>query len=168
MSEANFKTLISKFGEAVGIKELETDQDNYCCLGFGDKIIVHVQYEENTQSLILFSPLGIVNHGYEKIIFPKLLQSNALWKDTAGATISLDDDTNEVILAIQFPTQSLEFTQFQEILETFIKTSEHFIDSIESVLSGNPWPEITYHKLEKDNKPKKGEEPPSFPGAIRA
>lgn len=136
MSAENYKQLLSELGQAVGIPDLAPDKDNYCCLGFDDKIIIHLQYNEENEVLMLFAQLGSIDEDKTVDLYPRLLKANLFWQGTGGATLGVDDETREVLMSYQVPMMLLDFSKFQELLEGFINTAELWINTLEAVQRG--------------------------------
>lgn len=133
MAYDNYKQLLSELGQLVGLPELEPDKDNYCCLGFDDKVILHMQYSPETQIAMVFTQIGKLKEGREEYLYPKLLKANLFWQGTGGATIGVDDETREILLCYQVQVERLEFSQFQELIEGFVNTAELWINTLEAV-----------------------------------
>lgn len=136
MSLENYKQLLSELGQAVGLADLAPDKDNYCCLGFDDKIITHLQYNEENEILMLFAQLGTIDEDKTVALYPRLLKANLFWQGTGGATIGIDDETREVLMSYQTPMRFIDFPKFQELLEGFINTAELWINTLEAVQHG--------------------------------
>lgn len=136
MSVENYKQLLSELGQAVGLPDLAPDKDNYCCLGFDDKIITHLQYSDANEVLMLFAQLGVIDEDKVNDIYPRLLKANLFWQGTGGATIGVDDETREVLISYQTSMQFMDFPKFQELLEGFINTAELWINTLEAVQHG--------------------------------
>src|SRR5689334_13434092 len=120
MSLENYKQLLSELGQSTGIPGLTSDNDNYCCLGFDDKIIVHLQYNPENDTLMFFRQLGKIDEDKTAILYPRLLKANLFWQGTAGSTIGVDDETREILMSYQIPLAFMDFPKFQGVLEGFI------------------------------------------------
>ena len=149
MSSENYKQLLSELGQAVGLSDLAPDKDNYCCLGFDDKIITHLQYNEENEILMLFAQLGTIDEDKTVDLYPRLLKANLFWQGTGGATIGVDDETREVLMSYQTPMRFIDFPKFQELLEGFINTAELWINTLEAVQHGEGF-------IPKEGKANKG------------
>lgn len=136
MSVENFKRLITELGANVGLPDLAPDEDNYSCLGFDDKIIVHLQYNKDHEVMMMFCQIGIVDEAYREYIFPRVLKANMFWQGTGGATLGADEDSGEILMSYQANVQFMEYPKFQELLEGFINTAELWIKTLESVQKG--------------------------------
>lgn len=133
MSKELYKKLLSELASVLDLEDLAPDEDDYCCLGFDDSIIVHFQYNDEIGALMLFSQVGTVEEQYAAEIYPKLLHANLFWQGTGGATLGIDEDTQEVILCYQTPIKDLDVKQFEDLIEGFVNTSELWIETLTAV-----------------------------------
>lgn len=140
MSTENYKRLLKELGQVVGLPDLVPDKDNYCCLGFDDKIITHLQYNEENDVLMLFAQLGTIDEDKAVEIYPRILKANLFWQGTGGATIGVDDETREVLMSYQIAMRLLDSAKFQELLEAFINTAELWINTLEAFQHGGGLP----------------------------
>lgn len=136
MSNQLYTDLLKQLGESVGLPELAPDEDDYCCLGFDDKIVTHLQFNAENEILMLFVQLGTIDEALQNTVYPKILKANLFWQGTGGATIGIDDETHEVLMCYQTPIRILDFQKFQELLEGFINTAELWINTLESIKRG--------------------------------
>lgn len=131
MSEKKFNELIEELGKNVGLSNLEADADNYCCLGFDEKIITHIQYNAENDLIMLFSQLGTVKEEKAADLYPRLLKANLFWQGTGGATIGVDDETREILLAYQVAMGDMDYQKFQDLMESFVNTSELWLNTLD-------------------------------------
>lgn len=153
MSLQNYKKLLSDLGHSVGLPDLAPDEDNYCCLGFDDKIITHIQFNAENEVLMLFAQLGTIDEDKTTLIYPRILKANLFWQGTGGATIGVDDETREVLMCYQIPMAFMDFQKFQELLEGFINTAELWISTLEAVQRGEG---IGAHSKPMEQPPTRG------------
>lgn len=158
MSAENYKQLLSELGQSVGLPELAPDEDNYCCLGFDDKIVLHIQYNKENEVLMLFSQIGTIDEDKTKAIYPRLLKANLFWQGTGGATIGVDDESREVLMSYQVPMSFMDFHKFQELLEGFVNTAELWINTLDAVQKGDQFSD----KKKLEGKDKKSNDHPGI------
>lgn len=128
----NYKQLLSELGQAVGLPELAPDADNYCCLGFDDKIVLHLQFNAENEILMLFAQIGKIDDAYKAAIYPRILKANLFWQGTGGSTLGVDDN-GEVLMAYQIMIGGMDFQKFQDLLEGFVNTAELWINTLDAV-----------------------------------
>lgn len=157
MAAENYKQLLSELGHSVGLPELAPDEDNYCCLGFDDKIVLHIQYNKENDVLMLFSQIGTIDEDKTSAIYPRLLKANLFWQGTGGATIGVDDESREVLMSYQISMAFMDFHKFQELLEGFVNTVELWINTLDAVQKGDQFSDKK--KSESKEKRKAHEHP---------
>ena len=98
--EAKANIILSSLGEFLGIPDLQfEEEDNTCTLQFNEALIIYLTFDEEKQELILHSLLGhLPDEDCAKMV-EQLLEANLFWAGTRGATISLERESRQVILA---------------------------------------------------------------------
>ena len=114
--------LLESTGKSLGLPGLSLDENNHCVLLFDDK-----------ELLIIYSYLGEVPFEGRENIFESLLESNLFWKDTQGATIGIDRQTQTVVLAfpMELPLKRKEI--FEDRLALFVELTESWIKKLEKL-----------------------------------
>lgn len=130
MSAIIFKELLHNLGNEIGLPQLAPDAQGYCCLQFDEKIVVNIQYVDNSQNLLLFTSVGALDEKNRRKGFEKMLQANLFWQDTGGSTLGVDPETFTVIMAYQEPIRGVDYQRFRGLLETFVNTSELWMKRI--------------------------------------
>lgn len=133
MSLQHYKHLLHKLGLSTGIPDLAPDEDNYCCLGFDDTIIVHLKFDADNEQLMLFCRVGKVDENKSATLYPRLLKANLFWQGTAGSTLGLDEETKDILMSYQTPISHMDYPQFQTTLEIFINTCELWIKTLDAI-----------------------------------
>ncbi len=80
-----------------------------------------IDFEEENESLKIFSQIGTYPLEHEKIILRKIAASNFLWTSTAGGTLSARPDIQTVYFAYRTPASSLSGGEFVNLLEKFVE-----------------------------------------------
>jgi len=94
---------------------------------------VTIDFEDETDSLQIFSQIGTYSDDRELEILKKIAEANYLWKSTAGATLSVRPEIQTVYLAYQTPVLSLNGLEFVDFVEKFIA----MVIDWQKFLSGN-------------------------------
>ena len=136
MSLDHFKSLLEELGKTIGLPDLKPDEELHCCLGVDEKIILHIQYNDEFNQMTLFSQLGYVPEEYQLKAYALFLHANVFWKGTGGATIGVDKDSGVVSMGFIVPLFRMEYEQFQRLLENFIKNTEKWIVRVEEIAMG--------------------------------
>lgn len=127
------KDLLQAFGATVGIANLAPDESGYTCLSVDEAFVIHLVYDEDSDSLRMFSELCDVSSACECSVMRALLDANVLWRGSNGATFGLDLATKVVTLAYQEPIVRFSPARFEQVLEAFIVTSEHWIKQLAEI-----------------------------------
>lgn len=79
--------------------------------------------EPEAGDVLLFAVLGAPPAHRQSDIYRLLLEANNLWSGTSGATLGLQQDTGNVVMATRLPVEGLLAEQLAGILETFLDTA---------------------------------------------
>jgi hypothetical protein len=125
--------LLESTGKSLGLPGLSLDENNHCVLLFDDKVVLNMELNEEKELLIIYSYLGEVPFEGRENIFESLLESNLFWKDTQGATIGIDRQTQTVVLAfpMELPLKRKEI--FEDRLALFVELTESWIKKLEKL-----------------------------------
>lgn len=127
--------LLDQFAASIGLSDLQLDNDGLCALRFGGTVTVEMSAEDD--KLLIYSDLGAVLDGEESPVYTSLLQANLFWHSTYGATLSITDDhPAHVVLALQINWPSLTPVKFEEIMEQFVSTAEHWMTRLKQAGRG--------------------------------
>src|SRR5262249_33730853 len=120
MSMEIYRSLLKGLGATIGLPDLAPDDEGFCAMQFGDRIVVNLQYEAEREDLALFARLGDVEPDLREAAYEMLLAGNLFWKETAGATLSVEPTAGTVYLAAKQAIQSLDQPRFEAMLNEFV------------------------------------------------
>lgn len=123
--------LIQEFGKTIEIPNLTLDEQGYCCLQF-DNITTHLQYNEESEQLVIFVNLGPLSADTTPQGVANLLAANLFWMGTRGATLALEPEINNVHILDKIRVRGLDNTAFLKWIETFVDTAEKWTKRIAS------------------------------------
>jgi len=135
-----FDSLISDFGNTIGIPDLKADSSGVCMLAFDDIEIV-IQHIESGNMMLLYGYIGPIPVERREDLFGFLLSANSFFRDTVGSTIGIDKVTNAIGLHVAYPILALDNETFENLLENFVNMTENWIEKIErfpAILDENP------------------------------
>ncbi len=122
-------TLLSSFGEIIGIPGLKFDEDNYCSLLFDD-ICINLEVDETTRHLYISSPLGPIPENADQAFFEMLLEANYFFRQTGGAALGMNREANVIQLIYQIPMTGLDLPLFNRIMENLVGIAETWMTKI--------------------------------------
>jgi Tir chaperone protein (CesT) family len=114
--------LMRALGADVGIPDLALDEAHCSTLAF-DSVVVNFELDESSEQLFLYASLGPMPAAGSRV-YEQLLEGNLLWKDTGGATLSLDREGGRVILHQGLPAERLSEVDFKAAVEQFVNVAE--------------------------------------------
>ena len=126
--------LLRALGAEVGIPQLELDGTGCCTLAF-DEVIVNLELDDEAQELFLYASLGSVPDGAPASFYRELLDGNLFWKDTGGATLSLDREGRRVILLQTLSLDRISEAGFKAAVERFVNVAEGWSRRLEESLT---------------------------------
>nr|WP_283163111.1 type III secretion system chaperone [Succinatimonas hippei] len=122
ISYQNANTLLREFSLQEEIELLELDEDNYCQLVSADEHVVHIRFDEELGTLIVFGSIGTLSKDEEisKREMRALLTSNLMWQDTMGATITLAPESDTVLLQQMWLPELATVEKLSAFLQSFV------------------------------------------------
>ena len=130
MPTAAFQTLIKEFGAKLGASGVEADDEGYVGLSFDDHP-VHLQYDAETDEIVVFARLGEIDDDRTEEICLMLLGANLFWQGTKGATFSVEPATGVVFLADRRAMDSTGVDGLNSWLERFLDVAAHWRGRLE-------------------------------------
>jgi hypothetical protein len=117
--------LIKKFGEKIGVN-LTPDEDNVYTFEV-DEMIVTFNVLPELDEIVLSGDIGEPPPEHLENLYKTMLESQYLFNGTAGATISLNSETNRFSLCKALPCKILDGDLLYAETENFINTLEVWI-----------------------------------------
>lgn len=131
-----FKELIADFAARVGVTEsVEVDDENRCAFEIdGMGVIAQGLDEVGVVSLLAF----IAPPPPERLerLYRRLLEANHLYRETFGATLSVDPESGLVCLVKHLPAATLDGEGFFREAGLFTNAIEHWKTVVENFRDG--------------------------------
>ncbi|MFY0478486.1 type III secretion system chaperone [Achromobacter marplatensis] len=132
---SDYEKLIAKLGKALNMPDMAPDEDGYLMLKVDDQF-VHMQLDAEADEIILYAILQEVEPDRQLEIYARLLTANTFWKETGGATLSIDEASGRVLLGRVLPLRSLDEVEFDVALGRFTDTVTHWEGWLEAANAG--------------------------------
>jgi len=87
---------------------LAFDENGACTLPLDGERVLHLQFREEVGELDLLALLGTVPEELRASVFEGLLAANYYWKETLGATLSWQEDLEQVVLTYPIAVASVD------------------------------------------------------------
>ena len=111
--------LFSEFGKMIGIEELSLDQENRCVLEF-DNQVVNFHFNEEQDTLMIFSDLGKIRNSDARPLYKELLTANFYREQMSNSALSYSPETDSVVLLLDQSIQGIGFRKFDDLIENFV------------------------------------------------
>jgi hypothetical protein len=128
-----FDHYLANLAQTLSLNDLSLDQSNQCFLLFDDKLLINIAFNPSSFVATLTSKLCSVGEQKISRVYPKLLESNLLWKDTNGAIFGLQQFSEMILLTQYIPIHRYDYGHFEKALELFIDSVEYWSSHIESL-----------------------------------
>jgi len=115
--------LLTDFGNALGLEGLALDESGYCCLSF-DEVVLNIESMGESSLALLYTRLGVLPEDASSEICRRLLAANHFFKDTALATIGLDEASRNVDMTRVLETAGMEVLDWEAAIKAFVDAAE--------------------------------------------
>ena len=124
--------LLGSISETLSMKEpLKLDQNDTCVFTVDGRYVFMVQFEGESEHLLLNLPLGVLPDGDEgKELALELLAGNYCWGLTAGGTLGLDDENGIVSLCYGYDVSEGRGGGFEEVLGDLAGAAEYWMGKL--------------------------------------
>ena len=112
--------LFDEVSARTGMPKVDLAEDNSAALPFGDEMLLHIHYRAEIPEVDFTVPLGSVPRAKKAAVYERLLSANFYWVGTQGATLSYQDNLDEVILQFREDTANLTVERLQHVMEGFL------------------------------------------------
>lgn len=131
MSREAFSQLIAGYAKKLGLNEIPIQDDFRVCLTFEPEINLDIQWNDQDTKLYLYSPCTkLITTSNAELAF-ELLSAIHFWKDTAGATLSLESETNTIYLCDKNTLETFtSIGHFSDHVDVFLDTVLYWRDRI--------------------------------------
>jgi hypothetical protein len=120
-----FREYITSFSRKLNIPNLDVDKENVCWLTFDSDISVKISLVPHKEMICIFARvarLPVLAVGE----CAKLLACCNIWRETAGANISLDTSDGSIILIHFLEMRFLTFDLFNQAVDRFCSAIQHW------------------------------------------
>lgn len=123
----NDKELVQKLFDDLsaqtGIPRIDLTENDSAALPFGEGMLLHVHYRGEIPEVDFTVPIGSVPKRKKASVYERLLAANFYWVSTQGATLSYQNELDEVIIQFREDTANLNVDRLQRVLEGFLSVA---------------------------------------------
>ena len=129
MSSSVLNNLLREFGSAIGIPDLQLDEEYRCNMMF-DEVAVSFELGDGDESVYIYSLIGQVpDDGLERF-YAELLHANYLFAESGGSTLGVDSQSGNVVLLREERLESMRLSTLESVAEQFVNVAEAWMSRL--------------------------------------
>lgn len=126
----NTREMLTAYAAENGVT-MNFDENGACTLPLSDDRVLHLQFRDELGELDLVALLGTVPDERRAYVFERLLAANYYWKQTVGATLSWQDDLEQVVLTYPIKVETTDEATLRSILDRFVDLQEAWAERLQ-------------------------------------
>ncbi len=115
----NLTALLGELGARMGMTDLGLDDTGCCTLCFDDEHEVTFTEDSGDSSILMFGEVGEADN-LDRLACRELLEASLLGAETGGGALSVDRDSNKVILWKRFEGEMPNVSAFENAVNGFL------------------------------------------------
>ena len=128
--------LFDELSSRTGMPRIDLSEDNSAILPFGEEMLLYVHYRAEIPEVDFTVPIGSVPKRKKASVYERLLSANFYWAGTHGATLSYQEDLDEVIIQFREDTTSLGVERLQSVMEGFLSVAMEWKGKLAKIIDG--------------------------------
>ena len=128
--------LFDELSSRTGMPRIDLSEDNSAILPFGEEMLLYVHYRAEIPEVDFTVPIGSVPKRKKASVYERLLSANFYWAGTHGATLSYQEDLDEVIIQFREDTTSLGVERLQSVMGGFLSVAMEWKGRLSKIIDG--------------------------------
>ena len=128
--------LFDELSSRTGMPRIDLSEDNSAILPFGEEMLLYVHYRAEIPEVDFTVPIGSVPKRKKASVYERLLSANFYWAGTHGATLSYQEDLDEVIIQFREDTTNLGVERLQSVMEGFLSVAMEWKGKLAKIIDG--------------------------------
>ena len=128
--------LFDELSSRTGMPRIDLSEDNSEILPFGEEMLLYVHYRAEIPEVDFTVPIGSVPKRKKASVYERLLSANFYWAGTHGATLSYQEDLDEVIIQFREDTTNLGVERLQSVMEGFLSVAMEWKGRLSKIIDG--------------------------------
>jgi hypothetical protein len=126
--------LFDELSSRTGMPRIDLSEDNSAILPFGEEMLLYVHYRAEIPEVDFTVPIGSVPKRKKASVYERLLSANFYWAGTHGATLSYQEDLDEVIIQFREDTTNLGVERLQSVMEGFLSVAMEWKGKLSKII----------------------------------
>ena len=128
--------LFDELSSRTGMPRIDLSEDNSAILPFVEEMLLYVHYRAEIPEVDFTVPIGSVPKRKKASVYERLLSANFYWAGTHGATLSYQEDLDEVIIQFREDTTNLGVERLQSVMEGFLSVAMEWKGRLAKIIDG--------------------------------
>lgn len=128
--------LFDELSSRTGMPRIDLSEDDSAILPFGEGMLLYVHYRAEIPEVDFTVPIGSVPKRKKASVYERLLSANFYWAGTHGATLSYQEDLDEVIIQFREDTTNLGVERLQSVMEGFLSVAMEWKGRLAKIIDG--------------------------------
>jgi hypothetical protein len=122
-SELDLNALMTALGPALEAAEIRFYEPNLWVVAFDETLAVEIEHDETGPKLVLSADLGLPPGGEEMSTNQLLLRTNALWRETGGLRMGIEDVGGRIKQTFHLYLQGLDAEGLKQRVHNFAQAA---------------------------------------------
>jgi hypothetical protein len=126
----SLQELMNGYAKIHNLPGLPLDANQMCRLRFGDSVVVDIEPSKLPGQAHLYAVLGRAPQNPGESYFRKLLEWNLFGRDTGGASLACDPETEDLLLWRLIDIDSLTAERFDATLRELVQSAGRLMEKL--------------------------------------
>ena len=127
MSEQVARELLRELGTRIQLPMLDLDDAGNSCIDVDEAYVINLEYDADEDALLMYTWLGHVPESNTAEVLRRLLSANHFWTETEGATLSVEEETNGIVLIDRSRCQDFDIDSFESRMQGYMSVVERWL-----------------------------------------
>ena len=133
MSEQVARDLLRELGARIQLPTLDLDEEGNACIDVDEAYAINLEYDADEDALLLYTWIGPVPELNTAEMLRRLLSANYFWTENDGATLSIEEETNGIVLIDRIRCHDFDIDVFERYIQGYMAVAERWL----KILDGN-------------------------------
>ena len=129
---------LAELGKEAGIDDLKLNEHHLCAFRYGQELEFIIELPPESPIIYMYSPMAELPAEHKEAFYEKLLKANFFCLETNGATFSIDERSNRIVLSYGQPIEQIDNLIFKNIVGNFLETAETWRELLNMAETSSP------------------------------
>ncbi|VUD40265.1 hypothetical protein TDB9533_00048 [Thalassocella blandensis] len=131
MAKHLYEATLNQYTKELGLVDVHTDEVHGVCLEFDQKLELCLRWDNQSNQVLAHIFCGYVPSGNNVELLEAILSANFLWMQTGGATLSIDEASNSILLIAKWDEAVYSSAEILKInIDNLVNHAEYWQNNI--------------------------------------